>query len=303
MTRLRSVISYIWKLPVCGLTFSVAYFAAAVVLTAAGLRPPALPPGVDAGRTGLISTALSPLVALGLAPLAAGLSGSYRLRWLVLALLAFVTLGAKTVIESSIFTTTFAAGGAAFVVLLNAAAALALGAVLARFFGPARQAAEGIPDRPAAWWAGRITLAVLAFPAVYLTFGMAISPIVAGHYRAGIAGLVLPGLGTILWVQVVRSALFLLASAPAIFLWAGSRRRLIAALGWANLVTVGLYGLLGAYWIPTVLRIAHALEITADSFAYALLLVMLLRPLPAQGRPSPCLDNAPEGLAKHLRFG
>jgi hypothetical protein len=38
-----------------------------------------------------------------------------------------------------------------------------------------------------------------------------------------------------------------------------------------------LYGLLGACWFPTVLRVAHSLEITADSFAYAFVVVMLLR--------------------------
>ncbi len=40
-------------------------------------------------------------------------------------------------------------------------------------------------------------------------------------------------------VQIVRSALFLLASAPAILLWTGSRRGLMAALGWAYTATVG----------------------------------------------------------------
>jgi hypothetical protein len=278
MSRLRTVVGYIWRLPVCGFTFSLAFIAAAAILTIAGLRAPTLPPGVDAGRSELISIALSPLLAAGLAPLAAGLFGSYRARWFAVALLAFISLGVNTVIEASMFSTMFVNGGAAFVVLMNAAAAVAFGAILARFFGRPGPASGAKPHHGAARWTGRMVLAVLAFPAVYLAFGMTISPIVIGHYRAGVAGLVLPGLGTILWVQMVRSAFFLLASAPAILLWTGSRRGLMAALGWAYTVTVGLYGLLGAYWVPMVLRVTHSLEIAADSFAYAILIVMLLRP-------------------------
>ncbi len=279
MTRLRTIVDYIWKLPVCGLTFSFASVAAAVILGSAGLRAPSLPPGLDPQRAQLISTVLSPLLALGLAPLAVGLSRSYGLRWLALALLPFISLGANTVIEASIFTTMFANGGAVFAVLMNAAAAVAFGAVLARFFRRSEPASTAEPHhRSAAWWAVRILLAVLAFPAVYLAFGMAISPIVLHYYRTGVAGLAAPGWGTILRTQLARSALFLLASAPVILLWAGSRRSLMAALGWAYTVTVGLYFLLGAYWVPTVLRVTHSLEITADSFTYAILMVMLLKP-------------------------
>jgi hypothetical protein len=283
MTRLRSLIEYIWKLPVCGLAFSIASFAAATILTIAGLHAPSLPPGVDSQRSGLISIALSPLLALGLAPLAAGLLGSYRLRWLAIALLTFISLGPNTVIEASIFSTVFANGGGAFVVLMNAAAAAVFGAVLARLFQRTGPAPMVKPHPPMRWRVGRIALAVLAFPTVYLAFGWMISPIVIGHYRAGVAGLVIPGFGTILGVQILRSVLFLLASAPAILLWAGSRRGLMAALGWAFSVTVGLYGLLSAYWFPAVLRVTHSLEITADSFAYAILIVMLLKPRAASG--------------------
>jgi hypothetical protein len=283
MTRLRLAVEYVWKLPVCGLTFPIASVAAAIILTIAGLRVPSLPPGADAARSELMAIALSPLLALGLAPLAAGLIGSYRLRWLALALLTFISLGANTVIESSIFSTMFANGGAVFVILMNAVGATAFGAVLARFFGKAGQSPTLEPHHGLTWWLGRIVLAVLAFPAVYLAFGVAISPIVLEHYRAGVAGLVAPGFGTILPVQMVRSALFLLASAPAILLWTGPRRELMAALGWSYTVTVGLYGLLGAYWVPMVLRVTHSLEIAADSFAYAILIVMLLKPRVTSG--------------------
>ena len=95
------------------------------------------------------------------------------------------------------------------------------------------------------------------------------------YYNAGIAGLRIPALSTILVVQLVRSVIFLAASLPFIALWKGSRRGLWLALGMAHAFTVGFYGLVGATFLPMVLRVAHSVEIAGDSFAYAGLLVLL----------------------------
>ena len=73
-------------------------------------------------------------------------------------------------------------------------------------------------------WLWRIPAAILAFPLAYFIFGAMIAPIVVPTYRAGIAGLVLPPLSTILPVQLVRSTLFLLASLPFLILWKGKSR-------------------------------------------------------------------------------
>jgi hypothetical protein len=86
----------------------------------------------------------------------------------------------------------------------------------------------------------------------------------------------LPSWGQMIPMVFLRSALFLIASVPAIALWAGSRRRLAPSLGLAHYALVGLFGLLQAYWLPTPMRVAHGLEIAAESFAYAWLLVLLL---------------------------
>ena len=43
----------------------------------------------------------------------------------------------------------------------------------------------------------------------------------------------------------------------------------------AHAFTVGFYGLVGATFLPMVLRVAHSIEIAGDSFAYAGLLVLL----------------------------
>ncbi len=145
--------------------------------------------------------------------------------------------------------------------------------------------------------APRIGVTWLAWPIIYFFFGMCVSPIVVPYYNAGIAGLRIPALSTILAVQLVRSVIFLAASLPFIALWKGSRRGLWLALGLAHAFTVGLYGLVGATFLPMVLRVTHSVEIAGDSFAYAGLLVLLFAapatvkastaPLPHDPHPQP----------------
>ncbi len=278
MSDFRRLLNCLWKLVVSGLVFALAGMMVAAILTVAGIHPPAMPPEVSAGRSEALALALSLLLAAGVAPLAAGLSGKFRARWLALALLAIINLGVSPVIEAEIFMTMLAKGGAAFLILMNAGAAVAFAAVLARLFRPSANAAVPMPRLAAGEWAWRVALVVLAYPVIYYTFGLMVSPFVVPAYRAGVAGLVLPRVSVVVPVEIGRSALFLLGSLPVIWLWAGSRRGLILALGWAGAVTNGLYALLQATWFPLVLRVAHSLEISADSFVYALVIVMLLRP-------------------------
>jgi hypothetical protein len=121
-----------------------------------------------------------------------------------------------------------------------------------------------------------LALAVLAFPVIYLAFGSVVGPFVIDAHRAGAFGLKLPGVGEMISTQFVRSALFLLASVPALVLWRGPRLRLVAALGLAHYVFVGLFGMLQALWLPTSLRVLHGTELLADSLVYAAVLVLLL---------------------------
>jgi hypothetical protein len=71
----------------------------------------------------------------------------------------------------------------------------------------------------------------------------------------------------------------MIASLPAVLLWIGSRRGLTGAPGLAHAVLVARFGMAQAsHLMPAILRIAHSLEITADSFAYAAVLVWLFVP-------------------------
>src|SRR6185436_19515688 len=97
--------------------------------------------------------------------------------------------------------------------------------------------------RPAQW-AWRLGAAILAFPVIYFLFGMIVGPFVVDSYRAGEFGLTLPGLRTLVAVQLVRSVLFLAAALPVLAAWRGPRLRLGRALGAAFVLLLGWFGML-----------------------------------------------------------
>jgi hypothetical protein len=140
---------------------------------------------------------------------------------------------------------------------------------------------------PGWWW--RAVLAWLAFPVIYFFFGALIYPMVRDLYEAPDSGLVLPGGDVVLRTVLLRSLLFLLVTIPILRSWTRSRLGLTVALGIAFTATVGLVGLVQAHWWPISMRIAHSVEICADSFVYAWILVALLAPRSSRGSrvPSP----------------
>jgi len=214
------------------------------------------------------------VLVLGTVPLASGLGGRVLHRWLTLFGLIYLATGVNTVLELSIFSTI---GGAAYLVVMYFLCFLVPAAILAWSFG-SQDAVSTPRDWSVASWMGRLVLAWVSFPVIYFVFGMCIAPIVVPVYNAGVAGLVIPPITTIVPMQLLRSLVFLGASLPVIMLWTGSRRGLILALGLAHTVLVGLYGLSQATELPMVLRVAHSIEITADSFAYAFVLGVLFFP-------------------------
>ncbi len=277
MPSLSHKTAFAARIVLCGLVFAAAMPLSAALVTALGLKMMAMPDGVNQQAVALASLLASPLLALALAPLAVRLPGAWLVRAGWLALFTYVTFGLNTMIEARIFSTMAGPGALAgmSVYFILPCCALAL-AVAAAF--PAREPHPApLPHRPAAAWAGRLVLAWLAFPAVYLFFGTLISPLVVEQYRQGVAGLALPPIGVILATQLGRGLLYLASALPLVVLWSGSWRTLAVRLGWAYWVLTGLYGLITAFWMPAHLRLIHSLEIGADSFAYAFLLVWALR--------------------------
>jgi hypothetical protein len=278
------------KALLCGLIYVIATMIMGVLGATLHLGIPNLSPaGVSQSAAVLAFFFASLLLGLALTPLARGIGGTRFERTLAFSFFIFVCMGLNATIEILTFTTMLTPLTAPPFILSCIFPALAFGAGLS-FLAPRDDAKAPTASQrlvtffsaqsPAAWlW--RIPAAILAFPLAYFVFGAMVAPIVVPTYRAGVAGLVLPPLSIIMPVQLVRSTLFLLASLPFLILWKGKRGSLIFSLGLAHWLTVGIFGLLQAHQLSTTVRIAHSLEIGADSFAYAALLVLLLSARPA----------------------
>lgn len=262
------------KILLAALGYVIGTALSGVLAAAVHLPTPSAPPGtVQAAMFRSLLLASVVLIA-GIAALASGLGGSAFARFAALFLMIYVCVGVNTLIEAAVFTTMMAPGlGTMFLhhILPSAFAA----AALAASFGSG-QPVPALPRFSARQWSLRLLSAWIAFPVIYWVFGMCVAPFVMSWYRAGVAGLRIPTVGVILQTELLRSALYLLAALPVILLWAQSRARLFISLGIGYAVMVGLFGLLQATWLPPVLRIVHSIEITADSFAYAAALVLLL---------------------------
>jgi hypothetical protein len=264
------------KLAACVTVFAVSVLAGGMIIHLLHLPLASMPPSNTSQQTHLLLCLVAgALLVLGVFPLARRLTGSFPLRWIALGSFLFLALGVNTMIEVAIFGNLLGGGVAAEGVQYFVQAVF-LGAAVGFFFGTAEKIA-GLQHRGWVAWTGRGIVAWLGFPVIYLVFGMCVAPIVVPYYQAGVAGLHIPPISTILQTQLLRSVVFLASSLPLIALWKGSRRELWLALGLAHAVTVGIFGLTQATFMPGVLRIVHSLEITADSFAYAGLLVLLFR--------------------------
>jgi hypothetical protein len=267
------------KLFVCWVAFGVAVLLTGMVCGALHLRSismsRSIPGSAPAAQQLAAQLCAGVLLVLGLYPLARRLAGSFVIRSVALGGFLFLALGVNGTIEARMFTHLLDNEMAA-TAIYYAMLALLLGSALAWCFGAAEPPA-GLPRRGWMAWSGRVSAAWLAWPVIYFFFGMCVSPVVIPYYRSGSLGLHIPPLGAIFAVQLVRSAIFLASSLPFLALWRGSRRGSWLALGLAHAFVVGIYGLTGATFLPWVLRVAHGVEMTADSFAYAGLLVLLFR--------------------------
>jgi hypothetical protein len=242
------------------------------------LHLPAFPsmPGESPEKSFIMVLFGAPLLAVSMLPLASGLGNSFPKRCLAMAALMFVTLGLNTLIELLIFGTMLQGVTQALALSLHFVLPTILAAaVLAYPFQTDQNASTVLGNFTVMGWTWRLLLAWLSFPVIYFVFGLMVAPIVVPIYNAGVPGLRIPAFDAIIRTQLIRSAIFLAASLPVIVLWKDSRNRLLVALGLALTVTVGVFGLVQAYFLPTALRVTHSLEIAADSFVYAAVLTWL----------------------------
>ena len=278
---IKGLLVNLGKLLLCGLAFGVGMVAGGMLASLLQLPPPPMPEGIDANAAGNITLLEGPLLALALAFVARGLAGSFLARTLILSLLTWIAYTVNTQLEVSIFTAF--GGGFWFTVIAFLVPGVFCSAAVAYLFPPDEKSTgyaaawkAFFSRRAAGAWAWRLAVAAVAFMPVYYAFGLLVVPFTIQYYQQGMFGLRIPGLDQILSVLFVRSLLFLLACLPVLAAWQKSRRSLFFSLGFALFVLVGLLGMLSATWMPLSVRVPHTLEILADEFVYAGLLVLLL---------------------------
>lgn len=272
------VVSWMWKIPAVAIADFFGVMISGAVITAAKMPWPTLPSSPSETTNFILGLISSFLVAGCLALLATSIRGSQLARWLILTVFTYVTFGLNNQIEAAIFTTY---GGTATMLVFFVLPCAFGAAAAVRLFRPEQpdpSLENVITARPVVTWWWRVVIAWLAFPVIYLFFGILASPFVVPVYEAQDFGLTLPGFGIMLPVALARSALCLAVTVPILVRWSRSRRSLLWSLAVVFFGMMGFIGLLTATFFPPVLRITHSIEILGDSVVYAWLLVALFIP-------------------------
>ncbi|RPH55538.1 MAG: hypothetical protein EHM81_14470, partial [Chloroflexi bacterium] len=132
--KLKTMLSYLWKIPLCALAFYGGTMLGGMVATLTGLPAPAMPAGADQMVLGQYLLLVSLILAIALAFLARKLAGGFLARWLVLSFLVWIAHAVNNVIEGAIFTSLAAAS--LFTVVLYGFASLLCGAAMAWLLPP-----------------------------------------------------------------------------------------------------------------------------------------------------------------------
>ena len=272
------VISWLWKIPAVAAAYFFGVMISGAVITAAKMPWPTLPSSPSEATNFILGLVSSFLVAGCLALLARSIRGSQLARWLILAFFTYVTYGFNTQIEAAIFTTY---GGTTTMLLFLILPCAFVAAAAVHLFRPEQSelSLENVfTEQPVSTWWWRLVVAWLAFPVIYLFFGLLASPLVVPVYKTQDFGLTLPGFGTMIPVALLRSALCLAVTIPILVTWSRSRRSLLWSLAVVFFAMMGFIGLLTATFFPPVLRVTHSIEILGDAIVYAWLLVALFIP-------------------------
>jgi hypothetical protein len=274
----------LWLVPLAAVVYVGGQAIAAIGLESLPLERPQLPPSDNPAEQAAWGLASALILAAGLAPLARHLAGRWLARWVVMAAFLYFVNTINTAIELVIFSKF---GGQAYLAAFGVLPALLSAAVLTAIRPVRAPTLELTYRQTGSGLAGRLAACWLAFPVVYFIFGALIGPWVIETYLAEDSQIIIPPIGTILAVQAIRSMFYLVPTLAVIERWTGTRRSLWFSLGWAHWALVGLSGLVVPNdFMPPHVRLIHSLEIGADSFAYAAILVALLTSRKSVGGPS-----------------
>ncbi len=287
MNTLRRGLTVVWKIISCALFYSVTLILSRLAFHAVGLTPPRMPQQAEEAVAGLYLLAGSILLTLGLLPLVQRIQGRLSTRCMLVSAFLFLIFCVGNTIEDSIYSSTKGLMLMIPVLVLPSLALSVLMPLLFRIPEPLKHPAtarEFFRRQTPLRWLARVALSALLFPVVYFIFGSIISPFVLDYYRAGVVDLALPLPRTIVAVELLRGFLFVIASLPVVISWQGSRREMVVYLGLAFFVLTATFGIVMAYELPATLRAIHSVEMLADAFLYAWLLVALLYEVTPIGR-------------------
>ena len=271
-------VSWAWKIPAIAIAYFIGVMISGGVITAAKMQWPTFPQSAGETNEFIVSLIGSILMAICLALLARGIRGSKTKRWLILTAFAYITFGLNNQIEAAIFTTYGGTTTMLIFFILPCAFGAAAAVYLFRPEHPEESLESVVSNQPLSRWWWRAGVAWIAFPVIYVFFGMLAAPLVVPVYQTQDFGLNLPGFGTMLPVALVRSGFYLAATIPILVTWSRSRRSLYWSLAIAFFAMMGLIGLLSAAFFPPILRITHSIEILGDALVYAWLLITLFIP-------------------------
>lgn len=248
-----------------------------------GISAPALPPEFDQSLILLLYMIVWFSASVITGELFKRMGQNFLERFLCIFLFIYMIQNFLQTLEQIIFTTTVSFK---FGVVFYLFPSLLISLAVALLWKPANSGSSILKEWPVFWgrrpgksWLWRIAVAWLAYPVIYYAVGSSISRIVAPYYQDPSLnlGLTLPHWKVIVGMQLIRGLLFLLPVLPVIILWKGKTSSLGIWLGFAIFVQVATLMLL-AYWLPPVLRITHAFELTVDSFLQAFVYAKLLYP-------------------------
>jgi len=292
-SAVRSALGLLWRSLVVALGHTVAVIIVGILAQILGLPTGLVPTGVDQTQV-LMGTFLAGLlVGLTLGPLTRRLTLPTAQRAVLLFVLLLMLSSVINFVDALFFTTT-PVGEQVTGVVTSGVGYVGLALLLAVLFGPEvvergllTALRESLGQRGWTSWTWRFLLAGFLGIPIYLFFGLLVSPIVVPYYDGLGLELMIPGFGVILSLAVFRGLLYVLTLFPLVAVLRGSRRSVAFWVILTLAVLAAWAPLLSVTWWPVTLRLAHGLEITADSIVHGLIIVWLLWRPAVGGRAEP----------------
>lgn len=233
-----------------------------------------------------LSVPVGILLALVLSWLVPRLGLSKRALVATLGFVLFVVEFAVNMVEGYFFSTVFPSIERFFIALPAVAAVAFLQTGLAVLALPVEPSGSRPPpaartyvaSRGTGSWVLRGFVAAVAYLPVYLSFGAVVGPMVLSYYANPRSGLVLPPPQTIVLVELLRGALYVLALFPVLAVLRGNRRASFFAVAALVYVPGSLLPLVTRTWLPTQVIVLQSLELLGDALVYAVVLSRLMAP-------------------------